>query len=114
MTWDRFLGRQRFEFIVLPILDGFHTKVYTHSLPYSFTIAGGRIIGLINFPRVLALCEKYTASLGIKIWVTISISFNGNHYTNIGLYEIFLQNFSLFSLSIDISFFLANIGFNLL
>ena len=33
------------------------TKAEEPSLPYYLRIAGGRIIGLIPFPRVLVLCE---------------------------------------------------------
>ena len=36
------------------------------SLPYYLPIAGGRVVGCIPFPRVLALCEMYTASSRIR------------------------------------------------
>ena len=36
---------------------GCNAKVKEPSLPYSLPIAGGRIVGFIYFPMVLALCE---------------------------------------------------------
>ena len=39
-------------------LTGCHTKVKKTSLP----IAGGSVVGLIPFPRLLMLCETQTAS----------------------------------------------------
>ena len=41
---------------------GYHTKVKELSLPYYLTIGGERIVGLMPFPRVLALCERQTAT----------------------------------------------------
>ena len=57
------------------------TKAEETSLPYYLPIAGGRIIGFIPFPRVLALCE--TQSVLYRIWtrVAVSISYDDNHYT---------------------------------
>ena len=51
------------------------------SLPYYLPIAGGRIIGLIPFPRVLVLCEMQTFSSRIWTRVAMSISYDDNHYT---------------------------------
>ena len=42
------------------------TKAEEHSLSYYLLIAGGRIIGSIPFPRVLALCEMQSVSS--RIW----------------------------------------------
>ena len=50
------------------------------SLPYYLPIAGGRIIGFIPFPRVLALCEMQTPSPRVWTRITNSISYNDNHY----------------------------------
>ena len=50
------------------------------SLSYYLPIAGGRIIGFIPFPRVLALCEIQSVSTGIWTHVAMSISYDGNHY----------------------------------
>ena len=38
------------------------TKAEEPSLPYYLSIAGGRIIGFIPFPRVLVLCEMQSVS----------------------------------------------------
>ena len=38
------------------------TKAEEPSLPYYLLIAGGRIIGFIPFPKVLALCEMQSVS----------------------------------------------------
>ena len=43
-------------------LSGYLTKSQEPSLPYYLPVAGGRIIGFIPFPRVLALCEMQSAS----------------------------------------------------
>ena len=51
------------------------------SLSYYLPIAGGRIIRFIPFPRVLVLCEKQSFSSRIWIRVTMSISYDDNHYT---------------------------------
>ena len=51
------------------------------SLPYYLPIAGGRIIGFIPFPRVLARCEMQSVSSRIWTCVAVSISFENNHYT---------------------------------
>ena len=57
------------------------TKVKEPSLPYYLRIAGGRIIGFIPFPKVLALCEMQTVSSRIWTQVAVSISNDGIHYT---------------------------------
>ena len=50
-------------------------------LPYYLSIAGGRIIGFIPFPRILVLCEMQSVSSRIWTRVTVSISDDNNHYT---------------------------------
>ena len=56
-------------------------KAEEPSLPYYLPIAGGRIIGLIPFPRVLVLCEMQSVSSRIWTRVAVSISYDDNHYT---------------------------------
>ena len=58
-----------------------HTKAEEPSLSYYLTIAGGRIIGFIPFPMVLVLCEMQSVSSRIWTRVTVSISYDDNHYT---------------------------------
>ena len=41
------------------------TKAEEPSLPYYLPIAGGRIIGVIPFPKVLVLCEMQSVSFRI-------------------------------------------------
>ena len=48
------------------------------TIPILF-IAGGRIVGFILFPRILALCEMQTAWSRIWTWATESISYDDNH-----------------------------------
>ena len=57
------------------------TKEEEPNLPYYLPIAGGRIIGFIPFPRVLVLCEMPSVSSRIWTRVTVSISYDDNHYT---------------------------------
>ena len=57
------------------------TKVGEISLPYYLPIAGGRIIGFKPLPRVLALREMQSVSSRIWTRVTVSISYDDNHYT---------------------------------
>ena len=47
----------------------YHSNYFTNetSLPYYLPIAGGRIIGFIPFPRVLALCEMQTVWSRIEL-----------------------------------------------
>ena len=45
-------------------------------------IAGERIVGFILFPRVLALCEMWTAEPKIWTLVVKSISYNDIHHTS--------------------------------
>ena len=52
-----------------------------YSLPFYLSIAGGRIIGFIPFPRVLVLCEMQSASSRFWTRVAVSISYDYNHYT---------------------------------
>ena len=57
------------------------TKAEEPSLPYYLPTAGGRIIGVIPFPRVLVLCEMQSVSSRIWTRVAVSISYDDNHYT---------------------------------
>ena len=57
------------------------TKTEELSLPNNLPMAGGRIIWFIPFPRVLVLCEMQSASSRIWTCVTVSISYDDNHYT---------------------------------
>ena len=57
------------------------TKAEEPSLPYYLPIVGGRMIGVIPFPRVLVLCEMQLASSRIWTRVAVSISYDDNHYT---------------------------------
>ena len=57
------------------------TKAEEPSPPYYLPIAGGRIIGFIPFLGVLVLCEMQSVSARIWTRVTVSISYNDNHYT---------------------------------
>ena len=57
------------------------TKAEEISLPYYLPIAGGRMIRFIPFPRVLVLCEMQSVLSRIWTRVTVSISYNDNHYT---------------------------------
>ena len=57
------------------------TKAEEPSLSYYLPIAGGRIIGIIPFPRVLMLCEMQLAWSRIWTCVAVSISYDDNHYT---------------------------------
>ena len=66
----------RFEFRVF-----LFTKAEEPSLPYYLSIAGGRLIGFIPFPRVLVLCEMQSISSRIWTRVVVSISYDDNHYT---------------------------------
>ena len=56
------------------------TKAEEPSLSY-LPIAGGRIIEVIPFPRVLVLCDKQSVSSRIWTRVAMSISYDDNHNT---------------------------------
>ena len=49
--------------------------------PTILPVAGGRIIGFIPFPRILVQCEMRSISSRIWTRVTVSISYDDNHYT---------------------------------
>ena len=51
------------------------------SQPYYLSIAGGRIIGSIPFPRVFVLCEMQSASSRNWTRVVASISYDDHHCT---------------------------------
>ena len=55
------------------------SKVKKPSLTYYSSIAEGRIIEFMPFPRVLALCEMQTASARVWTRVAVSISNDDNH-----------------------------------
>ena len=55
------------------------TKAEETSLPYYLPIAGGRIIGVIPFPRVLVLCEM--PSVSSRIWTRVTVSISYDDYT---------------------------------
>ena len=57
------------------------TSCLTTAEETSLPIAGGRIIGVIPFPRVLVLCEMQSVSSKIWTLVAVSISCDDNHYT---------------------------------
>ena len=63
------------------LFDECHTEVKEPSLPYYLPIAGGRIIGSSLSPRILKLYEMQTASSRIWTKVSVSISYDDNHYT---------------------------------
>ena len=59
------------------------------SLPYYLSIAGGRIIELIPFPRVLVLCEMQKASSRVWTRVAVFISYNSSRYTTSSCFSFF-------------------------
>ena len=73
VTQDQFLSRveQDWDF---HLLDCCHTKVKETSLPNYLPIARGRIVRFISLPRVLALCEKPTASFWSGTLIAMPIS----------------------------------------
>ena len=77
------------------------TKAEEPSLPYHLPIAGGRIIGLIPFPKVLVLCEMQSVSSRIWTRVAVFIFYDDNHYTtgtsNRSFIFIFLSIFFFFN-----------------
>ena len=61
-------------------LTGYQTKIKEHSLAYYSPLAGGRIIGIVPFPIVLAPCEMQAVSCRVWTRVAVSISFDDIHY----------------------------------
>ena len=59
---------------------GCHTKFKEPSFPYYLLIAEGRIIGLIDFSVMLALCEMQSPMAKIWTWVPVSISHDSKRY----------------------------------
>ena len=57
------------------------TKAEELSLSSYLPIAGGRIIGVIPFPRILVLCEMQSVSSRIWTRVAVSISYGDYNYT---------------------------------
>ena len=72
------------------------------SLPYYLPIAEGRIIGFIPFPRVFVLCEMQSVSSRIWTCVTVSISYNNNHYTTGTSSKEYIKQISLSNLDSEI------------
>ena len=64
------------------------TKAEEPSLPCYLSIAGGRIIGFIPFPRVLVLCEMQSVLSRNWTRIAVSISCDDNHYTITPLSEM--------------------------
>ena len=62
---------------VFLLLDWLPYQAVEPSLPYYLPIAGGRIIGLIPFPRVLVLCEM---QLSWSKKVDMSLTMNQHIY----------------------------------
>ena len=61
-------------------------------LPYYLSIVGGRIVGVIHFPRVLVQCEIQTASF--RIWTRlVSISNCDSDYTT-GTKRMIVKNWT--------------------
>ena len=56
-------------------------KAEEPSLPYYLSIAGGRIIGFIPFPRVLVLCEMQSVLSRNWTRIAVFISCDDNNYT---------------------------------
>ena len=86
------------------------TKAEEPSLPYYLPIAGGRIIGFIPFLRVLVQCEMQSASSRIWTRVTVSISYDDNHYTtgtSIKLSYSYFHPRNISSLSAGLNHFLS-------
>ena len=75
--WAKF---NKLEFRVFLLLESsYHTK--EPSLSDYSTIAGGRVVGFIPFPKIPAACNIQTATFRIWIQVTDSILHANNHYT---------------------------------
>ena len=60
---------------------GCHTKIKELSLPNYLPTAGGRMIGCIPFPRILALYKMQTVSSTIWTWIAESILSDDDYYT---------------------------------
>ena len=58
-----------------------HTKTKEPSLPYYLPISRVRIVVFILFSKALVLCKMQTASSMIWTHITVSISYDNNHYT---------------------------------
>ena len=81
VTQSQFLSGVSFLFRLFLLLDWLPNQGWKTSLPYYLAITGGRMRGLIPFPRVLMLCEMQPATSRIWTRVTMSISYDDNHYT---------------------------------
>ena len=68
------------------------TKTEDLSLPHYLPITGGRIFGFIPFPRVLVPCEMQSVSSRIWTRVSVSISYDNNHYPmDTSFWSIYVQ-----------------------
>ena len=65
----------------LAVLTGWHTNVKEPSLSNYLPIAGGRIDELILFLRLFGLWEMQRDSFMIWTQITMSISYDSDHYT---------------------------------
>ena len=79
VTFKRNLTGLNSEFSIAK--TGYHTRVKEPSLPHFLWIAGGKIVGCIPSPGVLVLWEMQMALSSIWTRITISISYNVNHFT---------------------------------
>ena len=55
-----------------------HTKVEESTLPYYLPTAVHKLVGVISFPRVLALCVMQTTTT--RIWIQVTKSYKDNRY----------------------------------
>ena len=84
--------------------DGCHIKVKEPSLPYQLLIDGGRIVGFLSFPRLLAQCEMETALLKIWTLIGVSTSYNDKYYVTSVFTCIVTDNSYLKAFTIKIFF----------
>ena len=79
--WSPFLSRSTTSLnSVFLFLECCYTEVREPSLLYYLSVAGGRIVGFIPFPRVLAKSEMQIAPFRIWTWVTEFPSYIDNCY----------------------------------
>ena len=79
--YDKVISKQSFEFRDFPSRLVTIPRLKSSVCPTILPIAGGRIIGFILFPWLLALYEMLTDLSRIWTCVFISISYNSIHYT---------------------------------
>ena len=81
VTWQCLFSLQVCIYQYLPRQDVTQGQFLSRVLLYYLPIDGGRIIVFIPFPRILAICEMQSVWSRIWICVTMSISYDDNHYT---------------------------------